>query len=73
MGDVAGAEYNMMTLMRRRMPEVFEAIHDIRGIIIAAADFEDNPAKEITDRLNRMDSQVRSWTRAVDPQSADGF
>lgn len=66
-------EYNMMTLMRRRMPEVFETFHDLRGILQESYEFGDNPHKAITDRLNRMGSEVMSWKRAVEPPVDDGF
>lgn len=60
-------EYNMMTLLRRRIPEVYEALHDMRKIMLDAADFGDNPAKELKARMDMLDSATHSWTRQ------DGF
>lgn len=57
----AAHEYNMMSLYRRRIPAVFMAIHDIRELLAAAKDFDENPAKAISSRLDTLALEVHAW------------
>lgn len=47
-------EYNIMTLYRRNFDMVYRAIQQIRKAIKDASDFDENPAKEITNILNML-------------------
>jgi hypothetical protein len=57
----ASHEFNFMLQYRRRVPAVFAAIHDIKKLIADAADFDENPAQAIKDRISLMETEVRSW------------
>jgi hypothetical protein len=62
-------EFNFMLAYRRKIPAVFRAIHDIKKLIAASRDFDENPAQAIYDRITLMETEIRSWgdERDLDP------
>ena len=58
----AAHEFNAMLFYRRRPAAVFAAVHDLHKIIAEARDFDENPAKKISDRLALLETELRAWT-----------
>lgn len=56
-------EYNQSHLYRRRPGAVYAAIDDIKKLIREAADFEENPAAAISQRIYGMEVELREWPK----------
>ena len=57
----AAYEFNRMLQFRRRPWACFAAVHDIRKLIAAARDFDENPAPAIASRIDGMEVEMRAW------------
>ncbi len=54
-------EFNFMLAYRRKIPAVFQAVHDLKKILRDAADFDENPAQQVKERLVLMEAEIRAW------------